>query len=82
MTTAHTHPRGRESWTLRREDKARRLAAIAAHVEGKHVRPAAIVQVLQALLRPGDRVALEGDNQKQADFLSRSLAQVDPAQRA
>lgn len=80
MTTAHSHPRGRESWTLRREDKARRLATIAAHVEGKHVRPAAIVQVLQALLRPGDRVALEGDNQKQADFLSRSLVQVDPAQ--
>ena len=27
---------------------------------------------------PGDRVALEGDNQKQADFLARSLAAVDP----
>ena len=38
-----------------------------------------IVDALQALLVPGDRVALEGDNQKQADFLSRSLAQVDPA---
>ena len=38
----------------------------------------AIVEALQALLEPGDAVALEGDNQKQADFLSRSLVQVDP----
>ena len=38
-----------------------------------------IVDFLQALIAPGDRVVLEGNNQKQADFLSRSLAQVDPA---
>jgi malonate decarboxylase alpha subunit len=31
------------------------------------------------LVRPLDRVALEGNNQKQADFLSRSLAQVEPS---
>jgi malonate decarboxylase alpha subunit len=36
--------------------------------------------VLAAVLKPGDRVALEGDNQKQADFLSRALAALDPAQ--
>ncbi|MEV5178065.1 malonate decarboxylase subunit alpha, partial [Streptomyces flaveolus] len=33
---------------------------------------------LEALIEPGDKVILEGDNQKQADFLSRSLAAVDP----
>ena len=66
-------------WTARRAEKARRLAAIAADVEGKLVERSAIVAVLQGLLRPGDRVALEGDNQKQADFLSRALVQVDPA---
>jgi malonate decarboxylase alpha subunit len=33
---------------------------------------------LEALLEPGDRVILEGDNQKQADFLSSSLAAADP----
>jgi malonate decarboxylase alpha subunit len=48
-------------------------------VEGKLVRAEAIVTVLETLLRSGDRVVLEGDNQKQADFLSRSLAQLDPA---
>src|SRR5918994_1844295 len=36
------------------------------------------VPALEELVAPGDRVALEGNNQKQADFLSRSLAAVDP----
>src|ERR1700724_2854845 len=66
-------------WTHRRADKLRRLQGVRAHLDGKRVDPAAIVAVLEALLRPGDRVALEGNNQKQADFLSRALAQVDPA---
>lgn len=66
------------SWTTRREDKAARLAAVADYVDGKLVRRADIVPVLEALVRAGDRVALEGNNQKQADFLSRSLVEVDP----
>jgi malonate decarboxylase alpha subunit len=65
------------SWTTRREEKARRLAGVAQHTDGKLVRRADIVPVLQALLRSGDRVALEGNNQKQADFLSRSLIEID-----
>jgi malonate decarboxylase alpha subunit len=36
------------------------------------------MEVLELLVRPGDRVVMEGDNQKQADFLSRSLVKVDP----
>jgi malonate decarboxylase alpha subunit len=66
------------SWTRRREDKKRRLAQVAAHAEGKLVRREAIVPLLETLLQPGDRVALEGNNQKQADFLSRALVQLDP----
>ena len=31
------------------------------------------------MIAPGDRVCLEGNNQKQADFLSRALARVDPS---
>jgi malonate decarboxylase alpha subunit len=69
---------GARNWNTRRESKARRLAAVAAQAQGKIVAPAAIVSVLESLIRPCDRVALEGNNQKQADFLSRSLAQVDP----
>jgi malonate decarboxylase alpha subunit len=69
----------RTHWSSRREQKRRRLEQVAAFVEGKLVRRDSIVAALEALLQPGDRVVLEGDNQKQADFLSRALAQVDPA---
>ncbi len=67
------------SWTTRRDEKARRLAAIAGWLEDGVLPSARITDALEQLIRPGDRVALEGDNQKQADFLSRSLAKVDPA---
>jgi len=66
------------SWTSRREAKQRRLAHIARYLEGKVVPSASVVPLLETLLQPGDRVVLEGDNQKQADFLSRSLVEVDP----
>jgi malonate decarboxylase alpha subunit len=35
--------------------------------------------LLEAIIKPGDRVAIEGDNQKQADFLASTLASMDPA---
>jgi malonate decarboxylase alpha subunit len=66
-------------WSHRRAKKAARLARIARWMNGHVLETAAIIEALQALLEPGDAVALEGDNQKQADFLSRSLVQVDPA---
>src|SRR5215467_4403661 len=71
--------RSRRHWDSRREDKRRRLEQIASYADGKLIRRDSIVALLESLLRPGDRVVLEGDNQKQADFLSRSLVQVDPA---
>lgn len=66
------------TWTTLRDEKARRLAAVAPWLEDGVLPSERIVQALETLIRPGDRVALEGDNQKQADFLSRSLARVDP----
>jgi len=66
-------------WNTRRADKARRLARAASLARGRVVPTADIVALLQALIVPGDRVVLEGNNQKQADFLSRSLALVDPS---
>ncbi|WP_327175640.1 malonate decarboxylase subunit alpha [Streptomyces sp. NBC_01335] len=66
---------------VRQQRKAARLAAAAPSLtarSGKIVDPERITALLQSVLLPGDRVALEGDNQKQADFLSRSLARVDP----
>src|SRR5262245_32265823 len=66
-------------WRRRKVRKAERLARIAPWMKGPALESGAIVHALQALLEPGDAVALEGDNQKQADFLSRALVQVDPA---
>src|SRR6185437_579457 len=77
MISAIEQPAQR-SWTTLRDEKARRLAAVAPWLEDGILPRERIVDALQALIRPGDRVALEGDNQKQADFLSRSLARVDP----
>jgi malonate decarboxylase alpha subunit len=68
-----------DPWSRRRAKKAARLARIAPWMKGQVLETGAIVAALQVLIEPGDAVALEGDNQKQADFLSRSLVQVDPA---
>jgi malonate decarboxylase alpha subunit len=68
-----------DPWSRRRTKKAARLSRIAPWMNGLVLETGAIVEALQTLLEPGDAVALEGDNQKQADFLSRSLVQVDPA---
>ncbi|WP_145941875.1 malonate decarboxylase subunit alpha [Corynebacterium glyciniphilum] len=65
-------------WDTGRRDKADRLARATGLATGKTVPTSSIVDLLHAVMRPGDRVALEGNNQKQADFLSRALAQVDP----
>ncbi len=64
-------------WTTRRDEKRRRLSGVAPLLDGKLLPTAYIVQALESVLSPGDRVVLEGI-QKQADFLSRSLAKVDP----
>ena len=69
----------KRSWTTLRDEKARRMAVVSPWLDDGVLPRGRIVDALEALIRPGDRVALEGDNQKQADFLSRSFAQVDPA---
>ena len=66
-------------WATRRAEKHRRLARVASIADGPVLPQERIVDVLQSLIAPGDRVVVEGNNQKQADFLSRSLAKVDPA---
>lgn len=67
----------RRDWRSRVEAKSERVSAGAKFAEGKVLDAARIVSALEAVVRPGDLVALEGNNQKQADFLSRSLARVD-----
>jgi len=72
-----THPPQR-SWSGRAAAKAERLASASALMRGKFFAERDAVALLEAVVRPGDRICLEGDNQKQADFLSRTLASVDP----
>jgi malonate decarboxylase alpha subunit len=66
-------------WDVRGQTRQARIASGTAHAAGKVVAADALVAFLEAVLRPGDRVCLEGDNQKQADVLARALSQVDPA---
>ncbi|MEO6280108.1 malonate decarboxylase subunit alpha [Roseateles sp.] len=68
------------AWNLRDLQRRERLARAAevSGVQGRRVATEAIVPLLEAVLQPGDRVCLEGNNQKQADFLAESLNQVDP----
>jgi malonate decarboxylase alpha subunit len=68
----------RASWTTRRDEKRKRIDSLRPWMKGPILPPEKIVDALQLLVKSEDRVVLEGDNQKQADFLSRSLAQVDP----
>jgi malonate decarboxylase alpha subunit len=68
----------KKNWSARRDEKARRMALVANWLSGPILRQERIVDALEALIAPGDRIVIEGDNQKQADFLSRSLVKVDP----
>jgi malonate decarboxylase alpha subunit len=62
-----------------RRDRDQRLQAGARHAEGKRVHRQNATALLEAVIRPGDRVCLEGDNQKQADLLAVALAAADSA---
>ena len=67
-------------WDTLLADTKERLAA-AAKISGgsKIVKADDAVALLEAVIRPFDRVNIEGDNQKQADFLAEALCAVDPA---
>jgi malonate decarboxylase alpha subunit len=70
-------------WNTRVQARERRLGRVSARLAGRlrgKIAPAdAVVALLEEAIEPGDRVCLEGNNQKQADFLAAGLAGVDPA---
>ena len=74
-----TADRPTRDWSTRRNRKQARLQRVAKYTKGRVVDTANILDALHALIEPGDRVCVEGNNQKQADFLSRNLADLDPA---
>ncbi|RDJ21870.1 malonate decarboxylase subunit alpha [Bosea caraganae] len=69
----------RTSWRQGRDARDARLAAAVSLAKGKIVAASDATGLLEAVIRPGDRVCLEGDNQKQADLLSSALLAVDLA---
>ena len=76
MNTPATPP-GR--WDNLARNRAVRLARAANFAAGRLVSADHIVPLLEAVIEPGDRVCIEGNNQKQADFLAKSLVKTDPA---
>lgn len=66
-------------WDTQAESRRQRLQRAAALApRGRVVAADDVVALLEAVIEPGDRVCLEGNNQKQADFLARCLTEVDP----
>ncbi|ATQ77293.1 malonate decarboxylase subunit alpha [Massilia violaceinigra] len=65
--------------TNRAERLARAGASLGGALDGKALPAALLPDLLYAVIERGDRVCLEGNNQKQADFLGQALAQLDPA---
>ena len=69
-------------WDQRARAREQRLARVAARLgdqlRGKIVSSDVVVALLEEAIEPADRVCLEGNNQKQADFLARALTEVDP----
>ena len=66
-------------WNTRRQRKQLKIDQVCQYTDGVVIPTQDIIKVLEILITSGDRVVLEGNNQKQADFLSRSLAQTNPA---
>jgi malonate decarboxylase alpha subunit len=66
-------------WKKQRTERHTRLEAGSRYANGKVVTPEHAKALLEAVIRPGDRICLEGDNQKQADYLAEVLASVDPS---
>lgn len=67
-----------KNWHTHRDAKNARLASASSLFNGKFAKTEDVVEVLNTLIKPGDKVVLEGDNQKQASFLSEALTKVDP----
>ena len=70
--------RSNRLWNTRLVEKKRRIDAIKGLANGKVLAQENFIQALEQLIVSGDKVVLEGNNQKQADFLARMLCRVDP----
>lgn len=67
-----------QDFQTRERDRKERLQRAARWAQGKRVAPEDMVALMEAVLMPFDCVTIEGDNQKQADFLAKKLCEVNP----
>ena len=69
-------------WNHQQRNRDARIARVrdqlGSDLTGKLVPAGRTADLLHAVLECGDRVCLEGNNQKQADFLGKALAALDP----
>ncbi|MDE2424234.1 MAG: malonate decarboxylase subunit alpha [Betaproteobacteria bacterium] len=65
-------------WDTQVKKREQRLARIKPFLQGKWISTSVVTEVLETLCEPGDRVCLEGNNQKQADFLAEALSLCHP----
>jgi len=64
-------------WNSLKRDRMNRIKAAIPYVKiGKVVDAEDTVSLLETVIKPYDKVNIEGDNQKQADYLSECLCQV------
>jgi len=65
-------------WDTRKTDYLERMKGATPYIRnGKVLAAADTTKVLEAVIRPFDRVNIEGNNQKQADFLAECLKKCD-----
>ena len=68
----------KRNWSTRHTAKLEILASIGSITKNNIIPTDKIIEALEILIKPGDRVVMEGNNQKQASFLSKALAGTDP----
>src|SRR5512133_2666658 len=73
---AHEWKSGQAGRSARLDRAARSLGDA---LSGKVLPAERTADLLHQVIEPGDRVCLEGNNQKQADLLGAALAGLDPA---
>lgn len=68
-------------WDQNKQEYLKRLSKIKPYLKNnKFVEANDLVTVLSLLIHSGDRICIEGDNQKQASFLAMTMAQLNPVE--
>lgn len=66
-------------WDVKKRDYLNRLASVKPYLKNsKFIDKDDLISVLSLVIHSRDRVCIEGDNQKQANFLAAAMTQLDP----